>query len=105
MQTSVLVFSCVWVVPIFMFALANKMALEELVADIESPHEDQLETSSDYWEGMSSPSKLIQSFGQGSPLGRIQSLFKSAEKGSIPRYTRRSSRKGSCHRNSAVVRH
>mmetsp|Transcript_47241 Transcript_47241/g.98891 ORF Transcript_47241/g.98891 Transcript_47241/m.98891 type:complete len:209 (-) Transcript_47241:131-757(-) len=104
-QISLLIVSCVWVVPIFMFALANKLALDELAADIESPRENQLEASVDYWEGMSS-SKLIQSFGHRSPLGKIQSLFKGKENGSIPRYyTRRSSRKDSCQRSIAVVRH
>eukprot|EP00291_Cryptomonas_curvata_P019701 CAMPEP_0172177980 /NCGR_PEP_ID=MMETSP1050-20130122/15762_1 /TAXON_ID=233186 /ORGANISM="Cryptomonas curvata, Strain CCAP979/52" /LENGTH=224 /DNA_ID=CAMNT_0012850609 /DNA_START=162 /DNA_END=834 /DNA_ORIENTATION=+ len=82
-QISLLIVSCVWVVPIFMFALANKLALDELAADIESPRENQLEASVDYWEGMSS-SKLIQSFGHRSPLGKIQSLFKGKENGSNP---------------------
>jgi hypothetical protein len=104
-QIGMLIFSCVWIVPIFMFAFANKMALDELAADIESPRENQLEASIDYWEGMSSPSKLIQSFGHNSPLGKIQSLFKPKDEGSLPRYqTRRCSRKGSCQRNIPVMR-
>jgi hypothetical protein len=105
LHISMLIFSCVWVVPIFMFALANKMAFDELVPDVESPCENQLEPVCDYWEGISSPSKLIQSFGQGSSLVKIKALFKGAESESIPRYSaRRSSRKGSCQRGTAVVR-